>query len=273
MPTYGEELLANGWRGGGVLPLELYEIVRPHLRHGEELPPTRLDPNDWLIVVSQTCDVVAISNNAEPHLELLLAHILPGQPRTQFRNSTRQIDFRPNRINHPATVLTAHATADRFFVPRRLLVSTVPDAKRVLSAAATKKLQDWLALRAARPAWPNEFVVRIKAVERDLEAALEPLADEIAQVRVGISPNDSELNAEQPYRVAAYFVVSDEDFKKPEVRRAVQQSFNQFISALSRCDGIAVNKDLSNVVSGDDFTWAENSSTDLWNFAYLSQDE
>lgn len=275
MPTYAETLNAGGWRSGSVLPLNLHELVRPHLRHGQEPPLERIDAEDWLIVISQTCDLLAHNDIAEPHVELLLAHPIQGQPRTQYRdlNSTRCIDFRPNRLLLPDKVLTGHATKDRYLVPRELLLTANPHVERILSSAAIKKLQNWLSLRASRPAWPDAFVERLNTVRHELKAALTPLSDEISEVRISIGPKDRELPANEKYRIAIYFVVAGEHFDLLAVRTQVIECFHNFVRTIRRCAGIEIDDDLSEVVSGDVFTWAEVESSDLWNFAFLSQND
>jgi hypothetical protein len=85
----------------------------------------------WLVVVSQTCDVVARTLEAEPFVEVLNCKPIK-KPRAQYRDfrSTRILDFRPNRETHEAVALSAHAVADRYLVPRELLRDQPPDADR-----------------------------------------------------------------------------------------------------------------------------------------------
>lgn len=273
--TIGEQLLALGWRAGSVLPPELHKLIRRYIHHIGEKAPTHIDPNSWLIVVSQSCDVVARKEDAEPYVEVLWAHPHAGKPRTQFcdLHSTRLLDFRPNKDVFPDTVLTAHAATDRFVIPRSALLKGRPDAHRTLSALAIVRLHHWLALRYNRPAWPESFVARInsKPVKDKLLDALRSLKDDVAEVRIGISPNNRELDNDTKYKVTVYFVVPEGKFENfPDTRRLVQEGFNKFVSALKDCDGIDLNTDFSNVVSGDKFTWEDTQLTDLWDFAYLS---
>ena len=271
----GEKLFALGWRAGSVLPPELYKSIRRYLHHVDSKAPKHIDPDNWLVVVSQSCDIVVPKDDAEKYVELLWAHPHVGKPRTQLCNlhSTRQLDFHPNKDVFRDTVLTAHASTDRFVVPRSALLGSHPDAHRTLSAAATKRLHAWLALRYNRPAWPESFVARInpKPIKIRLLDALKPLMDDIAEVRIGISPKDLDLDKNNSYKVVVYFVASEEKFENsPDTRRLVQEGFNKFVSALKDCEGIELDTDLSEVVSGGEFTWEETQSTDLWDFAYLS---
>lgn len=273
--SIGEQLFALGWRGGSVLPPDLYEPICRHLHHSNGRAPKLIDPDSWLIVVSQSCDVVARNEDVEPYIEVLWAYPHAGKPRTQFcdRRSTRRLDFRPNKDVFPDIVLTAHASTDRFVVPRKELLVGSPYIHRTLSALAIRGLHAWLALRYNRPAWPESFVACIQPIKDRLLDALKPLKDDVAEVRIGILPKDRELDKDK-YEVVVYFVVPAEQFQSsPDTRRLVQEGFNKFVSALKDCDGLALNIDLSDVVSGDEFTWEQTQRTDLWDFAYLSSIE
>ncbi len=61
---------AQGWCTGAVISQDLLPDAIPHLtRHGAGSAQVQAD--DWLIVVSQTCDVVASKLEAEPFVEVL----------------------------------------------------------------------------------------------------------------------------------------------------------------------------------------------------------
>jgi hypothetical protein len=168
-------------------------------------------------------------------------------------------------------VLTAHAVADRYVIPRQLLAAHDPDAGRALDSAASQKVLAWYALRAGRPSWPNNFCDRVRTVRDALEAALDDMSDEIAEVRVGIVEKDQELEDENPYRISVFFVV-DEDIWNNDIagRKTINAVFAKFVSELNACNGIEVNEVLSAVVSGSEFSWQDTKQTDLWDFANLS---
>jgi hypothetical protein len=272
--TLGEQLSASGWKSGSVIEPACCDELCPYIHHCDQAAPETINPEDWLIVVSQSCDVVAPKDDAEPYVEVLCAHPL-GQkkPRTQYCDlrSTRYLDFRPDSKLYVDLVLTAHATIDRYFVPKRALIGKGPCTSRTLSPAAVMRLQQWLALRASRPAWPDNFVHRVRPARNALEEALNPLRDDIAEVRVALAPNDRELADGEPYKVAVFFVVGADVFQtSPDLRGEVQRCFQAFTSVLSKCQGILVDGSLSNVIAGDQFTWEETRSSDLWDFANLS---
>lgn len=268
----GDEVAEQGWRTGAVVPQAMLQAIAQHLtRPGAA--EAEVAAEHWLVVVSQTCDVVARTLEAEPFVEVL--HCRPiKKPRAQYRDfrSTRILDFRPNRETHETVALSAHAVADRYLVPRELFRDMPPDANRYLSGEAAQRIMAWYALRASRPSWPDAFVTRIDTdTQAALEAAIEPLKEDIAEVRLGIAEKDVELGAEQSYHVAVYFVVDAEIWEGDvDCREAINMAFATFVSKLNDCDGIEVDQDLSEVVSGNEFTWQETRATDEWNFANLS---
>jgi len=230
----------------------------------------------WLVIVSQTCDVVARTLETEPFIEVLNCKPIK-KLRAQYRDfrSTRILDFRPNRETHEAVVLSAHAVADRYLIPREFFRDQPPDVDRHLSGEAARRIMAWYALRSSRPSWPDAFVTRIdKDTVEALEATIEPLKEDIAEVRLGIVEKDLELRDDQSYHVAVYFVVDAGIWEcDVEGRTEINTAFAKFVSKLNECDGIEVDQELSEVVSGDEFTWQETRATDEWNFANLSHRE
>jgi hypothetical protein len=273
--AFGDDVAQRGWQTGSVVPADMLSALAPHLtRPGQQ--PTQIAETDWLVVVSQTCDILASKLEAEPLVEVLHCRPHAGKPRKGRRDleSTRYLDYRANRGTHNNLVLTAHAIADRYVVPRDLLAAFAPDPGRSLDGAAAQKILAWYALRAGRPSWPDPFCDRLQAVREALEEALDKLSDEIAEVRVAIAEKDQDLEPEQAYHVAVFFVV-DEDIWNENVdgRKAIHDVFATFVAELNACDGIEVDEELSNVVPGNEFSWQSTKQTDLWDFANLSHRE
>ena len=273
--AFGDEVAQHGWRTGSVLPADLLPRLAQHLtRPGQGA--TVVAPDDWLVVISQTCDILAVRLDAEPFVEVLHCRPVAGKPRKGRRDlqSTRHLDFRPNRATHVELVLGAHAIADRYIIPRELLAAHAPDPARGLSDISARRVLAWYALRAARPSWPDAFVDRISGAKEAFEEALEPLVDDIAEVRVAIAEKDVELEAGHAYHVAVYFVV-DETVWNTDIdgRASIHAAFDRFVGELAACEEVEVNRELSQVISGAEFTWQDAQATDEWNFANLSHRE
>jgi hypothetical protein len=269
--TLGEQLDALGWQCGSVISESLYAEIET-VTAAPHRVALRPQEREWLIVLSQSCDVVARTVDQEPHVELLLCHPI-AQPRAQFLDlrSTRQLDFRPNRGDHPDLILTAHAAHDRYIIPRSLLTRASPRADRRLSPESVRRLQAWIALRYSRAAWPNQFVSRIASAQKTILEALEGVGrHDVAEIRVALAPNDRELPSSESYRLAVFFVVDEEIWNSvPTERERVQAAFSAFVAALGNCAGIELD-DASSVVSGAEFSWQQMQMTDAWNFANLT---
>lgn len=247
-------------------------LLGPYLTRPKE-QPAQDGADDWLVVVSQTCDVVAQTLEAEPLIEVLLCRQIAGRPRKGKRNlkSTRYLDFRPNRDTHPDVVLTAHATVNRYVIPRSLLKDYAPDQDRRLDGIASARVLAWYALRASRPSWPSRFCDCVRGASAMLEEALDPLSDDIAEVRVAIAEKDQELEEGRPYHLTVFFVVDEAIWDGDlEHLTLINQTFDDFVAALNKCMDVEIDQDLSEVVVGSKFTWQDIQQTDLWNFANLS---
>jgi hypothetical protein len=269
--TLGQRLSILGWQCGSVIPASLFRDIEA-FAPSQHREPLRPQDADWLVVLSQTCDVLAGTLDQEPHVELLWCRAIPT-PRAQFRDlrSTRRLDFRPHRQSHPAVVLSAHAAHDRYAVPRSVLEGGTPRADRTLSTVSIHRLQAWLALRYSRPAWPDAFVARIAPAHEAILAALESVGrDDLAEVRIALAPNDAELPATENYRLLVYFVVDEGVWNSdPAGRQRIHAAFGAFVNALGGCAGIEVDHE-SAVLSGARFTWQQMQITEPWNFANLT---
>lgn len=275
MPSsLGDEILKLGWRAGAVIGHDSLSHATAYLAHPGKSQDC-VDESDWLVIVSQTCDVVAQTIKGEPFVEVL--HCKPiNKLRSQYLRSTRILDFRPNRDTHSEVILSAHANADRYLIPREILGAFAPDPMCSLSRDTTTRVLAWYSLRYARPAWPNSFVARISEATTLLEEALDPLKDDIAEVRISIAKDErnKELKDNEVYHVAIFFIIDGTVWDgNVDGRLAIQTAFTKFVKAIKGCHKIEINEELSNVFSGDDFSWQATRSSDEWNFANLTHQE
>jgi hypothetical protein len=255
-----------GWRCGSVMPVSFYPSVRRFLVQPENEAPTELKDDDWLVVISHSCDVTAVTMEHEPFVEVLhCRHIETPQSQFKNRRSTRRLHLRPNKAALPNFYLDAHATADRYMLPRRVLAGCAPCEARTLGQEAIDGIQAWYALRCQRPAWPDNLNIRLAPVRDKLEKALKSLDDEATEIRVSISFENDRLRL-------AVFLIVDEDIWNgdAEKRQNAIFSFQKFIAILEKCEGIEVDMELSRPINGAEFSWQDMRSTDSWNFANLT---
>jgi hypothetical protein len=276
MSFNGDEIAAKGWRTGAVFQREMLPSIAPHLVNPSgQLSSSSIGADDWLIIVSQTCDVVAKKIESEPFVEILHCKPIP-KLRQQFKElrSTRTLDFKPNRDLDDTIILSAHAIADRYLISRELLCEYVPDNVRRLSSVSVTRVLAWYSLRYARPAWPNSFVMRINQVSKLLEGALIDLKDDIAKVRISIAEKNDELEDGNNYHVAIFFIVDECTWEEDiDGRGLAFNAYAKFTSLLNSCEGVEVNEEMSGVFSGAEFSWQLTRLSDEWNFANLTYRE
>jgi hypothetical protein len=250
-----------GWRCGSVVASNMYETIL-----SEVCQPPSITKDDWLIVISHSCDVTAPRIIQEPYAELLLCRkVSKADSNFINRKSTRRLHFRPNRAILPDLVLNAHATADRIIIPRQILNAGPPCDSRTMSEGAVRSIQKWYALRFDRAAWPDELNECLSSVKDKLELALATLDDEETELRVQYT----ELSPGK-FRMVVYLVVSEEMWlEQPQFRANAISCFHQFLVELKKCTCIEVD-DMSAAVNGADFSWQASRDTDIWNFANLT---
>ena len=266
--SIGSKLYSQGWRCGSTVPSELYARLKPYMRHASEPEPGDIALSDWLIVVSQTCDLVAIKSSQEQFAEILWCKPI-AKPRKGRMNlqSTRYLDFRPNRQDHANVCLEAHASHSKFMVPRNLLANSKPRDDRIVSSNAVLLIQAWYALRYSRPAWPEDLVGRLRQKQDEMEHCLASLDDDRTELRVQWRKPEGEGVA---YVAAVFLVVEESTWREDVAYRAnAFKSFHDFIAVLRSCPGIEVD-DLSAPQNGAEFSWQLMRVTEKWDFANLT---
>lgn len=262
----GERLLAGGWRTGSVIKTEHAAQIAPLLQRAGEAVRA-LGAGEQLIVISQTCDIVAEKLTQEPYVEVLVAgeRSAIDSPKANLR-TTRYLSFRPKQGR--STFLEARAT-DRFWVPRQLFDGQTPDTSRSLDAAPTLQVCKWLGLRYTRPAWPNALVQRLP--KKDIETALRRVSLTVSEIWVGITDKDKELPENQSYRLSVFAVMEKAVWDaQPQMRQECAQAIVDFANLLRRCKGIEVME--AELLPGDKFSWQMMRMCDLWNFANLTSE-
>lgn len=272
--SVGSQLDSKGWQAGSVLPAAMAPLVNEQIS-GFGSSVSNVQVLDWVIVISQTCDIVVPALEKEPLVEVLHCRTRSDM-RSEYAGlkSTRILDFKPNASAFPSLVLSAHASADRYSLRRERLTPYQPDEEKKVSAKAIAKIQRWYALRYTRPAWPDSFVKRVRARRKQLENSLKAITTDEIEVRLSIAERDVEKTDGNAYRIAVHFVVDQLEWdSSSQIREAAIQSFNDFLSELRKCRDIQVDADLSGVFPGEKYTWQQSSMSDEWNFANLSSED
>lgn len=257
----GTSVLHNTlWRQGSILPRELLD---------PELLPKGLDPQAKLVLISHSCDIVQPSYEAEPYVELLIAHpatAIDGL-KTNGKNP-RRLQF-PISVGGPESVyeISIH---DKIRINRRLLETGTPDASCRISPGNIRRLGTWAGKRYLRAAFPGAFDRRLKSAMKKLRSSLERHGEHVLGVFLYLN-TDLELPETEEYRIIVRVVAEKSAVEDDNEEQRLKTLVAEMNVALGNCTGIDV-LDLS-FVSETEFTYEDLRNSSKWDFDYLSDAE
>jgi hypothetical protein len=233
----GVELIRLGWCQGSVLKatsarktwlaLNTYEDTLEEKKDSTNtfaspdiwnLQQESLDENDFLIVVSQTCDIQK-SPKQEPYVEVIRAYWTSERSimHEAGKNSARRFLIqRRTSGDGKVDALIADATVRIQIEKAALLALTPLDGFKENDTITPRNFRQWLARRYNRPALPDSVV---NAVQKPIVKAIDKLheKDDLHRILDGISeilflPRNEAL----PYQVDMLFI-RDERYDAPIV--------------------------------------------------------
>ncbi len=256
----GEELIRRGWYQGKLIPatsarkswltLNTAENLLDQERNQSgafvvpgawNLQQEMLDENDFLIIISQTCDIQK-PLKYEPYIEVMRAYWTTDRsPIHEARkNSVRRflVQQRPSMGGKEEGLIvdaTAHITLDK----TSLLAYTPLDSFKLDDMVTSDRFRQWLAKRYDRPALANELV---DAVQKPIVKAIGKLkdTDDLHRILNGISEilflphNDT-----SPYYIDMLFM-RDERNDTPIISYEDAAKLGTWISDLLKKGGNAV---------------------------------
>jgi hypothetical protein len=251
-----ESIKIHGWRQGSVVPPELATRVAI---------PRFADwgPNDCAVLLSQDCDVVHGSYEAEPTVEFIRARISTAHDAlTRHGRNPRRL-----QIEIGAGTLLDFAVHDRWIVDRRELESHPPDANLSVDGEALHVLVEWIAKRYTRPAFPDVFNERRAASTKKIEKELKRNGRLVTGVFLAITPN-AECASDETYQVALRVTATKETLASRSVETELVRTTKSIADALDACDGIQVVDHA--LVSESAFTLADLQFFRRWDWDYRS---
>lgn len=234
----GTQLRAAGWRQGSAV-------------ERDSLAPLRLLDCDIAIVVSQDCDVVQ-SVDVEPDVELILGRRRDAtRPDCRFGRNPRELDLELEGRTDAVTF----RIRERVSISKERLASHRP-APVALAPDDVALLAKWIAKRYTRPAWPDAFNERLRAVDARLERLFKSDAGiPITSILLMLDRPDDELPEGEPYRLAAWLTVSADSLMNDVASKRAQEFERRFKEILDDCDDIELQE--IEVRSEDDVTMAD----------------
>ena len=238
-PFDSEEIAKRGWRQGAILGGPLAALA------GEHAPRmVAVDSADMLVLTSHDCDIVNVSIDKEPVVEVLRMRAAAdgkvGRLQSWDRNPrTLQIEIEAR----DAPVVLSCVVHDRWTIPRTLLMRESP--ARCLPNKERRLVAEWLAKRYIRAAFPTAFDQRWRSKQKDWQELLKKHSEWMQGVYLRLDTLD-ELPMNAPYQCHLILAVpqakrGEEDWprKRSEIEEDVQKYWGRFEPGI-QCAGVEV---------------------------------
>lgn len=255
MPT-PQRIREHGWRQGSVLPSDLAKrVAAPHF--------PEWGPDDRAVLVSQDCDVVHGSYEAEPSVELIRARISDA-PNAVIRHGRNPRRLQLEGAQAGFVDVSIH---DRWIIPRTELESHPPDTEAAITGDALHVLVDWIAKRYTRAAFPDAFNDRLAKSNKKIEKELKKNGELITGLFLAIVPND-ECAADESYKVGLRVTATPKTLTDPDNELALLRTTKLIAEAIAACNGLDV-VDYA-LVSEASFSLADLQYFRRWDWDYRS---
>lgn len=229
-------------------------------------PP--LGPEDFMVIVTQDCDLVHYSFEEEPFFEVIAARAV--QPGAEDPN--RRDGKNPRRLQYefptPAgSKLFESWMAERRSLPRALLSAGAP-LYRSVGYSELQVLKRWLGRRYSRTPLPTEFNRRIAPAQRKLLDRLKAKGLGISGILLSID-SFGELPSTDPYTVSFILVMRPSDYDQKPLREDALSVLELMQRLILQCEGI--NIEGIEILTEDLLTVSDMRRLVNWDYAdYLS---
>lgn len=198
-----------------------------------------IDPEARLLIVSQSCDLVHHSYDAEPSAEGYLCESLTSDAAP---NGNLTAGKNPRELQVLLTLDGEErwhrlCSSGRVLVPRQRLAAIDPDPALLVPPASIRILQRWIINRVVRAAFPDAFNERTRKALTKLEGRLKKRGAYLLGLFINVTPWE-ELPDDNDY-VVDFVGLIDEDLDM-EGRQALEQVLGEIASAYSACEGVEV---------------------------------
>jgi len=222
---------ANGWQQGSLLPDELAnQFGIEHVAGWND--------NSVMVVLTQDCDLVHPSYEAEPSIELI-AGVLLDHADNALRHGRNPRKLHLDIERAGATRVVAFSVHHRIVVPRSRLEDQRPHDSLRLGRAERRLLCEWVAKRYVRAAFPDAFNERAHAAHRKIEKELKRNGEHVTGLFLMIDP-DEECGSGQDYRVLLRVVARSEPLADQRTELTLVRLAKAIADALASCNGILV---------------------------------
>lgn len=237
------EMIRMGWRQGSLLPESLHAEVRVNPF------ATSLPQDVRFVVISQTCDLVHGSLDAEPAAEVIAGRRIDRVlHEKQHARNPRELHL-GFRSSDGSEIPVAFRIWDRGFVDRTVLIGVAPDSSLSVPDDDLRVLIRFVARRYDRVAFPDEFLRRFDHVKDRIEKLTRKHKDDIIDIFLILEPFE-ELRPldgtaqDKNYSVRVYVVVTEGFFyENPNGLKEMRGTTGQLIKkAIRECPGVDLDE-------------------------------
>ncbi len=257
MDDIGERLRENGWRQGVIVPAS-------HVLEG--LPdgsPATAD--DYVMVVSQSCDLVHHDLNKEPSaVFLVLKSITSVTPDVLHGRNPRLIHF-----SATAGQSFAAWAWNQVVIPREDLAERKAEPSFELEAKVLRYILDWLAKRFTRIAFPDTFNDALDSKSKAIRSLLKKTHQIFSEILLHVEPFE-ELKGAGSYELACYLLMPPEIHDDPQ-QLASARAVAAKLEALFAACGMEVVE--CSPVSELNLSVAELKELVRWDYDHLTHRE
>jgi len=226
----------SAWRQGSIIPVQLITSFKGSLTLS---PP--LEPEGLVILISQDCDIVHHSYEAEPYVETLIARPLPPERRDGnlfHGKNPRQLQFALNTgLSEQLYMVNIH---EKTRLHRKILLEGSPGNAQ-LDSVTIDLLTRWTAKRYTRAAFPDAFNERCRHAASRIRSRLQEKGDLITAIFLQLNSYE-ELSATQSYQVIIWATALPETCENAEKEQVAISLITMLEKQLNSCDGVEVEE-------------------------------
>ena len=206
----------NGWQQGSIIDDE--SALTALLKSSCGYTPSDSPSPDFLILLSQDCDIFHHKVSDEPYIDFIAARFGERKDGSlSYGKNPRKL-----QIEHDKGIIS-FIVHDILRVTKGVFETINPKhASLVLDKNDIKQIVNWVSKRYARAAFPDEFIKRLKNSKHPIEkTSKNEIMEQVALVYIDIS--DEELNTDQIYKVT--MVIGVQHGLNQEIKTQIEDIF------------------------------------------------
>lgn len=254
-----------GWQQGSVLPAEVAIAVADQVA-AQNVSSDGLG-QAWVVVVSQDCDLVHGSYDAEPFVELLIGRPIDEVDAVKMHGRNPRLLQLVGRAGDDRVGL-AFSVHDKVRVSRDALSDHGPCTLRTIDAGDVDMIAEWLAKRYTRAAFPDAFNDRLVPAHKKIDKVLKKAGELITGIFLALSSWD-EVPVETEYKVILRATARKDGLEDAGVEKDLAGVVVKLVQAMNACEGVAVID--SELVSEAEFTLDDLRTYQRWDFDFRSR--